>query len=93
MSWEISRMARMGFSRVRSRRTVASSTMARTRSVAPTLRKADHSDMLESPTITCRRRYRSASAWGSSRVLMIGRERVVAEETPSQMCSARWAMQ
>jgi hypothetical protein len=24
---------------------------------------------------------------------MIGRERVVAEETPSQMCSARWAMQ
>jgi len=27
-------------------------------------------------------RKRSASAWGSSRVLMIGRERVVAEDTP-----------
>jgi hypothetical protein len=24
---------------------------------------------------------------------MMGRLRVVAEETPSQMCSARWAMQ
>ena len=46
--------------------------------------------MLESPTITCSRRYFSASAWGSSRVLMIGRLRVVALLTPSQMCSARW---
>jgi hypothetical protein len=45
--------------------------------------------MLESPTMTCRRRYFSASACGSSRVLMIGRLRVVALETPSQMCSAR----
>ena len=35
--------------------------------------------MFESPTMTWRRRYRSASAWGSSRVLMIGRLRVVAE--------------
>ena len=40
--------------------------------------------------MTCSRRNRSASACGSSRVLMIGRERVVALETPSQMCSARW---
>ena len=40
--------------------------------------------------MTCRRRYFSASACGSSRVLMIGRLRVVALETPSQMCSARW---
>ena len=46
--------------------------------------------MFESPTITCSRRNRSASACGSSRVLMIGRDRVVALETPSQMCSARW---
>jgi hypothetical protein len=46
--------------------------------------------MLESPTITWRRRYFSASACGSSRVLMIGLDRVVALETPSQMCSARW---
>jgi hypothetical protein len=56
MSCEISRMARIGFSRVRSRRTVCSSSMARTRSVVPTLRKADHSLMFESPTMTCRRR-------------------------------------
>ena len=26
-------------------------------------------------------------------MLMIGRLRVVADDTPSQMCSARWAMQ
>ena len=58
--------------------------------VAPTLRKVVYSLMFESPTITCSRRKRSASAWGSSRVLMIGRDRVVALDTPSQMCSARW---
>ena len=56
----------------------------------PTFRNVVYSLMFESPTITCRRRNRSASACGSSRVLMIGRERVVALETPSQMCSARW---
>ncbi len=50
-----------------------------------------YSDMFESPTMTCSRRKRSASACGSSRVLMMGRDRVVADETPSQMCSARWA--
>ena len=61
--------------------------------VAPTLRKDAYSLMLESPTITWSRRYFSASAWGSSRVLMIGRLRVVADETPSQMCSARWLRQ
>jgi hypothetical protein len=49
--------------------------------------------MFESPTITCNRRYFSASERGSSRVLMIGRLRVVADDTPSQMCSARWEMQ
>ena len=61
--------------------------------VVPTLRNVVYSLMFESPTITWSRRYRSASACGSSRVLMIGRDRVVAEETPSQMCSARCAMQ
>ena len=61
--------------------------------VAPTLRKVAYSLMLESPTITWSRRNRSASACGSSRVLMIGRLRVVADDTPSQMCSARWLMQ
>ena len=61
--------------------------------MAPTLRKVAYSLMLESPTITWSRRKRSASAWGSSRVLMMGRLRVVADDTPSQMCSARWLMQ
>ena len=58
--------------------------------VVPTLRNVVYSLMFESPTITWSRRNRSASACGSSRVLMIGRERVVALDTPSQMCSARW---
>ena len=39
--------------------------------------------------MTCSRRYSSASACGSSRVLMMGRDRVVALETASQMWSAR----
>ena len=64
-----------------------------TRSVVPTLSIVVVSDMFESPTMTCSRRYRSASACGSSRVLMIGRDRVVADETPSQMCSARCAIE
>ncbi len=55
----------------------------------PTFKKVAYSLMLESPTMTWRRRNRSASACGSSRVLMIGRLRVVADDTPSQMCSAR----
>src|SRR3546814_6208771 len=94
VSWVISRMARIGFSRVRSRRTCEGFSSIRSRiDVAPTLRKVVYSLMFESPTRTWRRRYFSASAWGSSRVLMIGRLRVVAELTPSQMCSARWAMQ
>ena len=90
MSWEISRMARIGFSIVRSRITTPSSIIRSTRSQLATLSIVVVSLMLESPTMTCRRRYFSASACGSSRVLMIGRLRVVALETPSQMCSARW---
>ena len=89
-SWLISRMARIGFSRVMSRMTVPCSSIRSTRSALPTLSIVVVSLMLESPTITCSRRYRSASAWGSSRVLMIGRERVVALLMPSHMCSARW---
>ena len=90
MSWEISRIARIGFSIVRSRITTPSSIIRSTRSQLATLSMVVVSLMLESPTITCSRRKRSASACGSSRVLMIGRDRVVALETPSQMCSARW---
>ena len=67
--------------------------MRSTIDVVPTFRNVVYSLMFESPTMTCSRRKRSASAWGSSRVLMIGRDRVVALETPSQMCSARWLMQ
>ena len=40
--------------------------------------------------MTCRRRYCSASACGSSRVLMIERDEVVAPEISWQMCWARW---
>lgn len=58
--------------------------------MAPTLSRVEPWAMLESPTMTCMRRYRSASACGSSRVLMSGRERVVAEETASSIWSARW---
>src|SRR5208282_1901429 len=93
MSWLTSRMARMALSRVRSRMIAPASIIRSTRSVDPTLSKVVVSLMLESPTITCRRRNRSASACGSSRVLMIGRDRVVADDTPSQMCSARWLTQ
>ena len=89
-SCEISRIARIGFSIVRSRITTPSSIIRSTRSQLATLSIVVVSLMFESPTMTCRRRYFSASACGSSRVLMIGRLRVVALETPSQMCSARW---
>ncbi len=89
-SWLISRIARIGFSRPRSRIGRPASTSRSTRSVAPTLSIVVVSDIEESPTMTCSRRYCSASACGSSRVLMIGRERVVALETDSQMWSARW---
>src|ERR1700722_7787316 len=93
MSWLTSRIARMALSRVRSRMIAPASIIRSTRSVEPTLSSVVVSLMLESPTITCSRRNRSASACGSSRVLMIGRDRVVAEDTPSQMCSARWLTQ
>ena len=92
-SWLTSRIARIGFSRVRSRITMPASIIRSTRSALPTLSSVVVSLMLLSPTMTCSRRNRSASACGSSRVLMIGRLRVVAEETPSQMCSARWLTQ
>ena len=58
--------------------------------VVPTLRKVATSDRLASPTITWRRRYFWASAWGSSRVLTIGRFSVVSRPTSSSKKSARW---
>ena len=46
--------------------------------------------MFASPTITWRRRYFWASACGSSRVLTIGRLRVVSRPISSSKKSARW---
>ena len=51
--------------------------MASTSAVVPTLRNVATSERLASPTITWSRRYFWASAWGSSRVLTIGRLSVV----------------
>ena len=51
------------------------------RDVVPTLRYVDSSARFASPIITCSRRYLSASACGSSRVLMIGRFSVVSRPT------------
>jgi hypothetical protein len=55
MSWLISRIARIGFSSVRSRITTPASIIRSTRSVAPTLSSVVHSFMLLSPTMTCSR--------------------------------------
>ena len=56
-SWLISRMARMGFSSVMSRSTTDGSSSIRSMiEAAPTLRNVAYSLMLESPTMTWRRR-------------------------------------
>jgi len=62
----------------------------RTIDVVPTFRNVATSDMLASPVITWRRRYFLGSAWGSSRVLTIGRLSVVSRPTSSSKKSARW---
>ena len=57
MSWLISRIARIGFSRVMSRSTTFGSSSIRSMiDVVPTLRKVAYSLMFESPTITWSRR-------------------------------------
>ena len=56
VSWLISRMARIGFSKDMSRMTIPDSSMRKTRSAAPTLSSEVVSLMLLSPTITCSRR-------------------------------------
>jgi hypothetical protein len=93
MSWLTSRMARIGFSSVRSRMTTPASIMRSTRSVAPTLSSVVVSGHVRVADDDVQAAVALASACGSSRVLMIGRLRVVALETPSQMCSARWLTQ
>ena len=59
-------------------------------SVVATFKTVVVSLMFESPTIMCNLRYSSGSACGSSLVLIIGRDLVVALETDSHMCSALW---
>ena len=56
MSWLISRIARIGFSSVRSRIATPASIIRSTRSVVPTLSSVVVSFMFESPTMTCSRR-------------------------------------
>ncbi len=51
----------------------------------PTFKTVVGSATFVSPTITCMRRYAPESASASSRVLMMGRERVVADETASHI--------
>ena len=46
--------------------------------------------MFASPPMTWRRRHRAGSAWGSSRVLMIGLLKVVSRPTSFSTKSARW---
>ncbi len=67
-----------------------SSIIASTMAVVPTFRNVATSHRLASPAITCRRRYCCGSAWGSSRVLTIGRFSVVSRPTSSSKKSARW---
>ena len=67
-----------------------SSIIDSTSAVVPTLRYVETSARFASPMITCSRRYFSGSACGSSRVLMIGRLRVVSRPTSTSKKSARW---
>ena len=55
-SWLISRIARIGFSSVRSLKVMPCSIIRSTRSALPSLSRVVHSFMLESPTMTCNRR-------------------------------------
>ncbi len=87
-SREISWSARTGPSSDRSGRN-RSSIIFSTIAVVPTFRNCATSHMFASPMITCSRRYFSGSAWGSSRVLMIGRFSVVSSPTSVSKKSAR----
>ena len=80
-SCETARKAATGPSIPRSVVMKRSSIIASTSEVVPTLRYVEISARLASPMITWSRRYFSGSACGSSRVLMIGRLRVVSSPT------------
>ena len=83
------RMALISLATSKSGSSTPASIISSTSWVVPSFRAVVVSDMFESPTMTCRRRKRVESACGSSRVLMIGRDRVVALDTPSHTWSAR----
>ena len=89
ISSEISRIAVTGLRSANRCSMKLSSIMRRIIPVVPTFKKVENSDILESPTITCRRLYFSRSACGSSRVLIIPRAVVVPMEISSRICSAR----
>ena len=95
MSWLISRMARMGFSSVMSRSTTMGSSSMRSRI-------ARGADLEERGVLAhvgvAHDDVEPAVALGVGVGLVAGVDdraaaRGGAEETPSQMCSARWAMQ
>ncbi len=88
MSRETACSAATGFWMDRSGRN-RSSIILRTMAVVPIFRNVATSHMLASPMITWSRRYFSGSAWGSSRVLMIGRLSVVSRPTSVSKKSAR----
>jgi hypothetical protein len=93
MSWLTSRIARIGLSSVRSGMIVPASIIRSTRPVAPTLSSIVVSLMLESPTVTRRRRNRAASAYGLSSVSMTARDPVLDGDATSRMWPARWLRQ
>ena len=84
-SWLIWCTARTGSSSFRSSNRMPDSIRSSTSAVVPTLRYVEYSDMFASPMMTCSRRYLSASACGSSRVLMIPRFSVVSRPTSTSM--------
>ena len=89
-SWLTRHIAPTGSSRTSGEPRAPASSAASTRAVLPSLRRICFSDRLASPGITCSRRYGLGSAWGSSRVLMMGRFSVVSRPTSSSKKSARW---
>lgn len=78
-------MARTGLANCRLRNGFPDSMIRSNNSVVPNRTSCVVSDMLESPTMTCNRRYLVESAWGSSRVLIMGRARVDDDEMASCM--------
>ena len=84
-SWLSVCTARTGSASLSASKRTPDSIRSSTSAVVPTLRYVDVSARFASPMITCRRRYLSASACGSSRVLMMPRFSVVSRPTSTSM--------